>query len=90
MEYVVVKNCRIEESFVMKLDYLQCMVKEAFQLQTPFPLLVLHKSMESYRMRGHFIMPNTIICEYVGYGMGWKIFGKRLISLSLSVSCQDF
>ncbi|KAL1567987.1 cytochrome P450 71AU50-like [Salvia divinorum] len=57
LELVVGLDQMVEESHLDKLEYLDCMVKEAMRLHPVVPLLIPHQSMEDCEVGG-FHVPN--------------------------------
>eukprot|EP01018_Ginkgo_biloba_P016466 Gb_41038 [translate_table: standard] len=59
IETVVGKDCRVKESDLLNLEYMECVVKETLRLHPPLPLLLPHESTEVCRVGGYSLPPKT-------------------------------
>ncbi|GLJ31832.1 hypothetical protein SUGI_0640510 [Cryptomeria japonica] len=98
IESAVGRDHRVNESDVMRLDYLRCVVKETLRLHPPVPLLVPHESMEGCNVGGYFVPPKTRLLVNV-WAVGrdenaWKdshqFKPERFMGNNKDVRGQDF
>ncbi|XXG89554.1 hypothetical protein AAC387_Pa12g1528 [Persea americana] len=98
LETIVGKERMVDESDLVKLDYLDMVIKESMRLHTPVPLLLPHESREDCTINGfHIPKGSRVLINAWAIGRDPAVWPKpdqfspeRFIGTNIDVRGQDF